>query len=216
MDSASATDPAQMHDTTEKSSISDLLLDIGENTNAERMTVGDLTDALEDRAFGFLLLILALPCCIPFLYGVPQAVSVPLVFVAAQIIIGRNNLWLPDFAKKRSFETQSFRSMSARAKPYLKWFEVFSKPRLTWLTMGPAERIFGLFILVFSASIMIPLPGTNTIPGFAVALMALGFIEKDGILMILGTIIGSLWILMLATVGTGALIVASDWLKGLF
>ena len=203
-------------DATVKSSISDLLVEIGESTPTERMTIGDLTAALEDRAFGFLLLILAIPCCIPFLYGVPQAVSLPLVFVAAQIIIGRHRLWLPDFAKKRSFTTESFRNMATRARPYLRWFEVFSKPRLTFLTIGPAERILGVFILVFSASIMIPLPGTNTVPGFAVALMALGFIEKDGILMILGTIVGSLWILMLATVGTAALGVFSDWLTGLF
>lgn len=200
---------------TGRKSTTDLLLELGDQVTAERITIGQLIDALQDRAFGFLLLILALPCSIPFLYGVPQVVSLPLIFVAAQIILGRHTLWLPQTLKKRSFSTSTFRDMTARAAPYVRWFEVLSRPRLVWLTRGTIEQLLGLFILIFSISIAIPLPLTNTVPGFAVAIMALGFIERDGLLIIAGTIIGSAWIILLVSLAGGVWILLEqviEWL----
>ncbi len=201
---------------TGRKSTTDLLLELGDQVTAERLTIGELIDALQDRAFGFLLLILALPCSIPFLYGVPQAVSLPLIFVAAQIILGRHTLWLPETVKKRSFSASAFRDMTARAAPYVRWFEVLSRPRLVWLTRGTIERLLGLFILIFSISIAIPLPLTNTVPGFAVAIMALGFIERDGLLIIAGTIIGTAWIIILVSLAGGVWILLEqviEWLS---
>ncbi len=186
-----------------RKSTTDLLLELGQKETAERITVGDLVDALQDRAFGILLLILALPCAIPFLYGVPQAMSLPLMFVAAQIILGRHKPWLPQVLKRRSFSTKAFRDMTARAAPYVRWFEVLSRPRLVWLSRGAVERLFGLFILVFSISIAIPLPLTNTVPGIAVAIMALGFIERDGLLILAGTVLGTAWVTFLVSLAGG-------------
>ncbi len=198
-----------------RKSTTDLLLELGEQVTAERLTIGQLIDALQDRAFGFLLLVLALPCSIPFLYGVPQAVSLPLVFVACQIILGRHTLWLPDYLKSKSFSTSAFRNMTARAAPYVRWFEVLSRPRLVWLTRGRVEQLLGLFILVFSTSIAIPLPLTNTVPGFAVAVMALGFIERDGLLIIAGTIIGTAWIIILVSFAGGVWILLEQFVEWL-
>lgn len=198
-----------------RESVSDLLIRIGADASGEKLSVGDLVAALEDRAFGFLLLILALPCCIPFLYGVPQAVSLPLVFVAVQIVLGRHKLWLPHTLTKRSFSVAAFRDMTRRAVPYLRWFEKISQPRLTFLTRGRIEQVLGVFLLAFSSSIAVPLPGTNTVPGFGVALMALGFIERDGLLTLAGLVIGTAWVTLLGTVGYEALSLAKDWVTGL-
>ncbi|MEM6887851.1 MAG: exopolysaccharide biosynthesis protein, partial [Pseudomonadota bacterium] len=60
---------------------------------------------LHERAFGLFLLVLALPCCIPFLYGIPQIVALPLMFVSAQILIGRETPWLPDRLAARTVST---------------------------------------------------------------------------------------------------------------
>lgn len=199
-----------------KESVSELLIRIGDEAPNERLTVRDLVVSLEDRAFGFLLLILAIPCAVPFLYGVPQAVSLPLIFVAVQIVLGRHRLWLPKTLTKRSFAVEDFRKMTARAVPYLRWFEKISSPRLTWLTKGRIEQVLGVFLLAFSCSIAVPLPGTNTLPGIAVALVALGFIERDGLLTIAGLILGTAWVTLLATVGYEALSLAKDWITGLF
>ena len=199
------------HDMTETptaettKSISDVLIDLADHAETDRLSIGKLIDTLEDRAFGLLLLIFALPCCLPFLYGVPQVVALPMLFIAGQVAIGMHRPWLPEFLRKRTISAESFRDMAHRSKKYIGWFENISKPRGTWLLTGPTERLLGLFLFAFSASILVPLPGTNTVPGIAVAIVSIGFMEKDGLLILGGTILGAIWVSLLATLGTGAI-----------
>jgi hypothetical protein len=197
-------------------STSALLEGLAEDRSVERMSVGGLLDALEDRAFGLALLILALPCAIPFLYGIPQVVAVPMLLIAAQIAAGRHTLWLPQKVRAREFSAESFRSMVARGVPWIRRLESIARPRLTALVGGAGERVFGLFLVAFAATILIPLPGTNTWPGIAVAIVALGFIERDGLMATAGAILGTLWIALLATLGVSGLLALKTWLTGLF
>jgi hypothetical protein len=187
---------------------SDLLIHLAETAQTERITIGALADALTGRAFGVLMLVLALPCAIPFLYGVPQVVSVPMIFLSAQIIMGRHTVWLPERLRRRHFARAGFLDMARRAKRYVGWAEHLSFPRLSFLTRGVFERIFGVFMLIFCASIAVPLPLTNTVPGIAVGIMSVGFIERDGLLVIAGTILGTLWV-------TGLLLMAAGVTAGL-
>ena len=79
-------------------------------------------------------------------------------------------------------------------RPWLRRIEASSRPRLTGLTRAPSDQVLGLALVLFSASILVPLPGTNTVPGFAVVIVAMGLLQRDGILVILGTLIGTAWI----------------------
>ncbi len=166
--------------------------------DSEEMSVGELLEALEDRAFGMAMLLFALPCCLPFVYGIPQVLSVPMLLIALQIVSGRHRLWLPESLKRRTFSRAGFAEVAERSQKYLKWFEALSRPRLSYLTRGAAERVFGLFMAIFCVSIALPLPLTNSMPALAVAIMSIGFIERDGLLVIAGTLLGTFWVLMLA------------------
>lgn len=153
-----------------------------------------ILDQLHERAFGLFLLVLALPCCIPFLYGVPQVMSLPLMFVSVQILIGRKMPWLPAKLGNRTVSPSTLRGLSDRAGPWLKRIEALSKPRLGALTRPPIDRLVGAALVLFSASILVPLPSTNTVPGFAVVIVAMGLLQRDGLLVIAGAILGTAWI----------------------
>ena len=127
----------------------------------------EIFDQLDESAFGAGLFLLALPCCIPFLYGVPQVVSLPMMALAAQMAMGRK---------------------------WLGWIEHIVRPRLTVITGKRSERVIGLFLCIFCASILVPLPMTNTVPGFAVAIASFGLMQKDGLMVIGGLIIGTAWV----------------------
>ena len=71
--------------------------------DSERITVGDILDALDARAFGLATLMFALPSVIPMPPGVPTIVGIALLIVSIQMVIGRQELWLPGFLSKRSF-----------------------------------------------------------------------------------------------------------------
>ena len=181
--------------------IADRLDAITSGVEESSVSLGWILDQLHERAFGLFLLILALPCCIPFLYGIPQIVALPLLFVAAQIVFGRRVPWLPENLRRRQVRVASLNDLSRRARPTLSWIEALCRPRLSALTRAPFDRLVGLALVLFSASILVPLPGTNTVPGFAVVLVSMGLLQRDGVVVILGSILGTAWIATLVLAG---------------
>jgi hypothetical protein len=202
------------HDTDLEQSTTALLLALAHDIDGE-ISIGELVDGLSDRGFGLVQLILALPVCIPLLWGIPQAVAVPMLFVSLQIALGRHTLWLPQKVRDRKISGAAMVNMAERAEKYVGWFERLARPRLTFLTRGVPERIFGVLMAIFCTSILIPLPGTNTVPGIGVGIQSLGFLERDGLLVLLGTAIGGIWVALLLFVGVEVADFIKQFIAGL-
>jgi hypothetical protein len=180
----------------------------------DTVTLAWVLGHLHERAFGLFLLVLALPCCIPFLYGVPQIVALPLLFIAAQMVLGRSSPWLPRKLGSRQVSTASLAALARRSDPWLRRVEAVSRPRFAALTRRPLDQLVGLALLAFSASILVPLPGTNTVPAVGVAITAIGLLQRDGILVGLGMIIGAVWIATLLVAGATAASLILAWIGG--
>lgn len=174
--------------------------------------LGDVVDRLDERAFGFLLLLLALPCCLPFVYLLPQLVALPMLALAGQMAAGGRHPWLPKKLHEREFSVQAFQGVLARAEKYVGWVERFASPRLKPVTGHLGVRLVGGLMLIPIASILMPLPSTNTVPGIGVAIAALGLIERDGVLVILGLLIGFVWVALLIFLGAEAVQLIRGWL----
>ena len=192
--------------------ISAQLAQLAEDAPAPAATLQWVLTQMHERAFGLFLLILALPCCIPFLYGIPQVVALPLMFVSAQILMGRKTPWLPQKLAQRNVSKAGLENLSDRAGPWLRRLEALSRPRLAALSHPPFDRIVGLGLVLFSASILVPLPGTNSVPGVAVVIVAMGLLQRDGILIVLGLILGTAWIATLLIAGATLASLILTWL----
>jgi hypothetical protein len=198
--------------TIEPLAISRRLTQLAEDVEGEAATMDWIMAQLHERAFGLFLLVLALPCCIPFLYGVPQVVALPLMFISVQMLIGRDVPWLPRKLGARTVSKASLQDLARRAEPWLRRIEAVSRPRLARLTYPPLDRVVGLALVLFSASILVPLPGTNTVPGIAVVIVAMGLLQRDGILVVLGAILGTSWIATLLFAGATLASLIRGWL----
>ena len=128
----------------------------------------EIFDQLDESAFGAGLFLLALPCCIPFLYGVPQVVSLPMMALAAQMAMGREQPWMPDKLANRHIDRKGLTQMASGGRKWLGWIEHIVRPRLTVIT------------------------GKRS--GFAVAIASFGLMQKDGLMVIGGLIIGTAWV----------------------
>ena len=177
--------------------------------------LGDIIDRLDERAYGFLILLLALPCCLPFVYLLPQIVALPMLALAAQLAAGRAHPWLPKALHDRPFSIPAFEKVLARASKYVGIVERIATPRLRPVTSRRGAQIVGALMIVPTASILIPLPSTNTIPGIGVAIAALGLIERDGVLVIMGLLIGFAWVALLGFLGLEAASLIKAWISGL-
>ncbi|EDQ33145.1 putative ABC-type transport system, permease component [Hoeflea phototrophica DFL-43] len=165
------------------------------------ITLGALSDLMEERAFGLLLLVLALPCCLPFVYLLPQLVALPMVVLAVQMASGRRAPWLPETIRKRQLPVAGLLDVVNRAKRYGGWLEKLAHPRFASLTGDRATRIIGALLVVPCLSILVPLPLTNTVPGIGVALAAVGLIERDALFVVLGVLAGLIWVAILVVGG---------------
>ncbi|MFC7292014.1 exopolysaccharide biosynthesis protein [Hirschia litorea] len=197
---SSSSDEAQ-----HKPSMIEALEKLAADAPEEGITLKELTTALGDQAFGTALFILALPCCIPFLYVVPQIVAVPMALLAFQMVLGRKQPWIPSKYAGRKIKREGLEQTAKGGRKYFGWVEKLSRPRLTFLTSSKLDRLIGLILVVFCLSILTPIPGTNTVPGFAVAMVSFGIMERDGLLTTGGLLLGSTWIAILLAGGTAVI-----------
>lgn len=167
----------------------------------ETITLGGLFNALHERAFGILLFVLAAPCCLPFVYILPQVVALPMLLLAGQMAIGKDAPWLPESLATRRFPKKSLLDTVDRMDRYVGWLGAITHKRWPALTGEMGSRVVGALLLIPTASILVPLPLTNTIPGIGVAIASFGLLERDGLLVVLGLLIGLGWVLLLLTGG---------------
>ena len=175
--------------------ISDILHEIDNELKDERVSISALLDTFHERGFGFFLFLFALPAALPLpAVGYGTILGLPLVLLSGQQALGRRTIWLPSSWKTKSIKRTKLKSMIDGALPWTRRLEYIIKPRLAFVTSGIFKRIIGVFGLIMSLSVCVPLPLTNTVPSFGIALMAVGVVTRDGLAVIAGAIIGMLWV----------------------
>jgi hypothetical protein len=185
---------------------------------AERLTFGELIEALGQRGYGALIVLLALPNLLPF--WVPflsPLVGVPMLIICAQLALGRTTPRLPDVVARRSMRGAALLGMIQKASPWLRRVERFVKPRPSFLTSRTGERLVGAWCMVLAAIVALPTPLTNGPPALACLVMALGMLEEDGVVILVGAAFGLLAAAFsLSVVGSlgWALFGGLDWIFG--
>lgn len=155
----------------------------------ERITIGDILDALDARAFGLATLIFSIPSIIPMPPGVPTVVGIALLIVSVQMVLGRHELWLPGFLSKRSFSRPALVSAMEKFAPRLEAIEKIASPRLMFLTGRVGTVLIGLVVLFMALVLILPLPpGGNFPPALACAVLGMGLAERDGVIVLVGLV----------------------------
>jgi hypothetical protein len=156
--------------------------------NGESLTLGDLKQALKARGSAMLLVLLALPFCFIAIPGLSTPFGIAICFIGASLVVGREPS-LPHFIMRRRLSPARSTQLLTGGIKVARQMEKFVRPRLAFLHTGPAMlRLIGLGIVIASLGLMLPLPipFSNSIPAWAVVLLAIGMLEKDGLCVLLG------------------------------
>lgn len=184
---------------------SEVLRELAEG-EGERVTFREILLKLKHRAFGFTLLIFALPCCLPMPPGIPTVCGIALVIIAVNLIAARQRLWLPGAIADKSVSRSDLRRMVARAAPYLERLEKVCKPRWAIVTEPVGKVLIGIVILALGSIMILPIPFVgNMPPGFAASVIAFGMTERDGLVVLIGAAV-SVVAIAVASVATWAAI----------
>lgn len=165
--------------------LSELLTGIATDGTRERVSVGDLLAALQNRAVAALLLIFALPNVVPVPPGTSALLGAPMLFLAAQLALGMRP-WLPRVIAARSVPRTHFAAVVSRAAPWLARAERLLRPRFGAICKPPAEYGLGVVCLLLAGIVFLPIPLGNMLPAFAICLLALGILERDGVWVLAG------------------------------
>lgn len=180
-----------------------VVADLAASSDPDGLSLREIRDRLDERAFGLMIIILAIPCLVPGLYGVPQIVAIPILLLVGQLLAGRIEPWLPEAVLKRRVSKVWLDRMADFATRRMAWCEHFSRPRWTVFVHGWAERVVAVFMALATLTILVPLPLTNTVPAVGLTLMAVGLIQRDGLFVVAGASVAAGWLAALAVVGTG-------------
>lgn len=186
---------------------------------SDKISVGELVDQLDSRAHGVLLLILALPMCIPNIPGISTVFGVLMIAPAVALLLGQRRLWLPRQVRAWTFPREGFRRALEVAIGGLRRVEYLIKPRLTVLTRWPVTSFVGFQTLLMALVLILPMWGANLTPGVTVTLTALALMQRDGVLMLLSVpcAVGSLlWVYLFTKYGVMAATWLGDWLQSIF
>lgn len=208
MHNAHSTEDGPGSDAGDKS-LSSTLTQIAGRPGRERIYIRDLLAELDQRAIAAMLFVFAVPNTIPVPPGVSGVLGAPLLFLAAQLMLGRHP-WLPGIIADRSFARTDFQRILEKVGPWLQKAERLMRPRLTLLSRPPLEYAVGAICLILSIVLFLPIPLGNMLPAIAICILALGLIQQDGIWILVGT--GTAVVSLIIVSGVVAAFVYAGWL----
>ncbi|WP_426042473.1 exopolysaccharide biosynthesis protein [Brevundimonas sp. TWP2-3-4b1] len=160
-----------------------VLDDIGAKDDP-KLYLGELVNAFGERGFGALMvffgLINAIASPIP---GSTTILGAPMLLICLQLVIRRDQLWMPRWALKSSLPRENYRATIGKVRRPLQFVERLSRPRLDFMSSEIAEVVIGVVTTLLTLIVMLPIFGGNLFPSLFVALFGFGLMQRDGVLI---------------------------------
>lgn len=163
------------------------------NMYEESPSIGELMEAVGDKGFGLLLIILSLPSALPIpALGYSTPFGICMIIIAVQIFVGRTRVHLPKQLKKIRIPLKMVQSITSFALHFLKRTEKLIKPRQQWIHSKLGHSILSITIFAMAFFMMFPIPGTNTLPAMAIFVIGISIAEEDGLIAMLAILLSAL------------------------
>jgi len=172
-------------------SLSDVIEGFGEDTRPV-LTVGQMLEQFDSRAFGAMLLVFGLLNCLPLPPGSSTILSLPILLLAPQIAWGSDLPWLPRKLREHPLKRDDLRGLFRRLTPIVRRMELVTRPRLEILFGPIGERLIGVVCTLLALVLVLPIPLGNLAPGATVAVLALALLQRDGLLVLLGYLMAAI------------------------
>ena len=211
------TTTVEFQDTRE--SLSATLRGVAETLPEGTVSVRYLLTTVGEHSMLLLCIILTIPFLTPIpLPGVSTIFGAIIMLIAAGIILNRLP-WLPRQVLDRPISSEQLGKVMQRGSQLSAKIERFVKPRLSVLSATTTvNRVNGLLLLLGGTMLILPLPFiplSNMIPGYGILFLAIGMLQRDGLMILLGYLLNVATLLYFAAIAIGV-ILAGQSLSVLF
>ncbi len=167
---------------------------------AEGIPLGKMLDRLGRSSFCFASLLLAVPFVQPFSLGPFTMMSAAAIMIIGwQMGTGQEKPVLPKAAAGLMIHGKGWGGVLRFCKRLLAFCRRFTRVRMSsWVSESKGERFVGWLIFTGGALIAVPganLPFNDTLPALMVVFACIGWLEKDGLMVIVSIAWGILTLL---------------------
>ncbi|WP_111657068.1 exopolysaccharide biosynthesis protein [Isoalcanivorax indicus] len=158
------------------------------------VSIGQIMEAIGRRSFGPILLFAGVITLVPVIGGipgVPTAVAILVLIVAAQLIVKRDRVWLPDWLLQRAVSRDKVLKALGWCERPADWLDRIMKPRLEVFVEGTAFYVMTALCIAVAAMmpVMELVPFSAIAAGAALTAMGLSLIARDGVWAIIAIVI---------------------------
>ena len=173
-----------------------------------RKTVGGLIELFEEKSFALLfVLLLGVPALPLPTGGVTHVFEVLAVLLAAQLVVGRRQIWVPRRWCELELAGPRQQKFLEGLMKLIRKLERISKPRFRFLFNNRfSNSVFGLLVVGGSVGAFLapPFTGLDTLPALGVVLISLGVLMEDIFVVIAGLILGTSGVILEIVLGSAA------------
>jgi hypothetical protein len=172
-------------------------------------TLGGLIDLFGKRSFAVLfVLLLAVPALPLPTGGVTHVFELIAMLLALQLIVGRDEIWLPQRWRKLELAGDRRQRFLTALMKLIRRLERFSRPRFVFLFDHRLSNIvFGLLVIggCIGAFLAPPFTGLDTLPALGVVVLSLGVLMQDVVVVVAGLVVGAVGVALEVVLGTAAI-----------
>lgn len=172
--------------------LSEMIADLVEERAGEPLSLNRLLDRMEGRGIYLVIIVLSAPFVVPVsLPGLSTVMGGIMGLLLLGGLFGKRARF-PRFLGDRVFPPTIQRRLVGGSIAFLRWIEKFVRPRRTnWLSWRIVVKVNTLILLVLALLLALPLPAppfffSNSLPAYAIILLAASVMEEDGLLIGLG------------------------------
>lgn len=160
-------------------------------SDTPRLTFVRLIEVMGPKAHRLLILMLTLLNMIPGPPGFGGTIAWTTFAVALAMVLGRP-IRLPNIIGKRKLPLKALLKGSEQVAKVAAIIARFSKPRFTWMTGAAATIPYGVFTMVVSVAMTIPIPFINAVPNVGLCILAFSMLNRDGLGVTIGVVVALL------------------------
>ncbi|MGJ8555718.1 MAG: exopolysaccharide biosynthesis protein [Sulfitobacter geojensis] len=174
-------------------SLMQLLDGVAHAARGDVVTLSDMLDEFGNRAVTPFILLVSLLLVSPLsgIPGAPTTGAVVIIVLAAQALLGRGTIWLPEWVKRKSIAAKRVRKAVSWMRKPCAFIDRHSRARLRFLTQGLMRWVTLLIcvILPMSWPPLEVLPFFSSFGALVIALLSFGLFTRDGIYVLAGYLV---------------------------
>jgi hypothetical protein len=169
-------------------------------------TLGSLIELFGEKSFAILFVFLLGVPALPLpTGGATHVFEIIAALLALQLIVGRDQIWLPKKWCKLELAGPRQQKFIAGLMKLIRRLERLSRPRLRFLFNNRlSNSVFGVLVIGGTAGAFFapPFTGLDTLPALGVVLLSLGVLLEDVIVVAVGLLVGIGGVLLEIIVGS--------------